>query len=56
VSKGRRNAKATRALREKRTSAREFGLNAFAAEQWLRERLNKNPSSEKVAVQEERRS
>jgi len=55
VSKARRNTKSARALREKRTDAREFGLNAYAVEEWLRKRLDEKPSSEKIA-EEERRS
>lgn len=47
VSKARRNNKAARALRERRTDAREFGQNASAVEEWLRERLNqKSPTAE----------
>jgi hypothetical protein len=51
VSKARRNNKAARALRERRTDAREFGLNTYAVEEWLRKRLEK-PSSEKDAAKE----
>ena len=42
-----RNSKAARALRERRTDAREFGLNAYAVEEWLRKRLDQKPKSQK---------
>jgi hypothetical protein len=54
-------AKAARALRERRTDAREFGQNASAVEEWLRARLDQKPSptneqrvrSEKIAAEQE---
>lgn len=56
MSKARRNNKAARALRERRTDAREFSLNSYAVEEWLRQRLYQKPGSKKDVVQEERRS
>jgi len=50
VGKARRNNKGARALRERRTDAREFGLNAYAAEQWLRERLQKTKSQKGIEM------
>ena len=45
-----RNSKAERALRERRTASREFGLDAYAAEQWLRERLQKTKSQKGIEM------
>jgi hypothetical protein len=55
-------AKAARALRERRTDAREFGQNTYAVEEWLRKRLDQKPSpateqrtrSERITVEEKR--
>src|SRR5947207_15972720 len=50
VAKARRNNKGARALRERRTASREFGLDAYAAEQWLRERLQKTKSQKGIEM------
>ncbi len=52
MSKARRNNKGARALRERRTDAREWSLNTYAVEQWLRERLDKKLSFEKEQQKE----